>query len=120
MRIRLLYSKYVAYWHITSFRCAASSERYRGKADIEEAVPIKLQPRSSLAGARRPQHATGRPLGVVASARSRRWRIRQRCCRWRLDSVLGVRWSMPYPAMGGGSRGERLADHLGSGLSARF
>jgi hypothetical protein len=32
----------VAYGHIASFRCDAESGRYRGIADIEQAVPIKF------------------------------------------------------------------------------
>ena len=29
-------------WHIASFRCDAEFGRYRGKADIDQAAPIKL------------------------------------------------------------------------------
>jgi len=29
-------------WHIASFRCAAEFDRYRGKADIDQAAPIRL------------------------------------------------------------------------------
>jgi len=32
----------VVRWHIATFRCAAEFGRYRGIADIEQAVPIKF------------------------------------------------------------------------------
>jgi hypothetical protein len=32
----------VGSWHIASFRCDAEFGRYRGKADIDQAAPIKL------------------------------------------------------------------------------
>ena len=32
----------VRVWHIASFRCDAEFGRYRGKADIDQAAPIKL------------------------------------------------------------------------------
>jgi hypothetical protein len=30
------------FWHIASFRCDAKFGRYRGKADIDQVAPIKL------------------------------------------------------------------------------
>ena len=35
-------SAFVRNWHIASFRCDAEFGRYRGKADIDQAAPIKL------------------------------------------------------------------------------
>jgi hypothetical protein len=32
----------VACWHIASFRCDAEFGRHEGKADIDQAAPIKL------------------------------------------------------------------------------
>jgi hypothetical protein len=32
----------VPVWHIASFPCEAEFDRYRGKADIDQAAPIKL------------------------------------------------------------------------------
>jgi hypothetical protein len=42
----MAYSKglrlHVRFWHIASFPCEAEFDRYRGKADIDQAAPIKL------------------------------------------------------------------------------